>query len=122
MQSLSAYKGFRLCKRIDILFAMEQTSVSLRIDVWLWRARFFRNRALAVAFIAARGVRVSRAGQMRRVTKPAYCVKPGDVLVWVRAGVKYHIRIDDIGKTRANAEMAKTLYTAFDTSDLKKVG
>ena len=43
---------------------------SLRLDVWLWRARFFKTRALSGAHIRKRGARITRNGLTRRVNKP----------------------------------------------------
>ena len=40
---------------------------TLRLDVWLWRTRFFKTRALSGTYIRKRGVRLTRNGQTRRV-------------------------------------------------------
>lgn len=51
----------------------------MRLDVWLWRARFYKTRGLAAAAIEA-GLRIERDGQVRRVDKPATTVSLGDLL------------------------------------------
>ena len=45
---------------------------SVRIDVWLWRARFFRTRALSASHVRKSGVRLSHSGQVRRTDKPEF--------------------------------------------------
>ena len=52
----------------------------MRLDVFLWRARFFKARTSASEAIEERGARIERAGQVRRVDKPATPVEIGDVL------------------------------------------
>lgn len=52
-----------------------------RIDVWLWRVRLAKSRALAAALIAAGNVRVAHNGQTRRLEKPSAEIEPGDALV-----------------------------------------
>ena len=53
-------------------------SESLRIDRWLWFARFFKSRSLAAKICAERRVRVN--GTI--VTKPNHRVRTGDVLTF----------------------------------------
>jgi len=83
---------------------------TLRLDVWLWRARFFRTRTLSAEAITKRGVRVDRTGQVRKITKPGATVAPGDVLT-LRLGT--HIRtveIADLGTRRGPPSEAQALY------------
>ena len=47
---------------------------TLRLDVWLWRARFFKTRSLAAGHVRRRGVRLSHNGQTRRVDKPGQVI------------------------------------------------
>ena len=49
-----------------------------RVDVWLWRARFFKSRSLAARFVEDGRVRLSRTGAEGRLDKPSRPVKPGD--------------------------------------------
>jgi ribosome-associated heat shock protein Hsp15 len=52
----------------------------MRLDVWLWRARFFKARTAATEAIETAGARIERDGQVRRIDKPATPIEPGDVV------------------------------------------
>jgi len=54
----------------------------MRIDVFVWRARFFKTRGAATAMIAQSGVRIERGGQVRRTDKPSVLVEAGDILAF----------------------------------------
>lgn len=86
-------------------------SERMRLDVWLWRARFFKTRALAAAEIAAGGVRLGRAGQVRRVDKPGEAVGPGDDLAFRAGAGLTAVRIVALGVRRGPAPEARALYT-----------
>lgn len=87
-----------------------------RLDVWLWRARFFRTRADAAAFIASGRIRLQRAGGETRVDKPARAVRPGDGLVFAVGGRLVAARIVGVGLRRGPASEARTLYEPLDLS------
>ncbi len=53
---------------------------SLRLDVFLWRARFFKARTSATEAIEKSGARIERDGLVRRIDKPATHVEPGDIV------------------------------------------
>src|SRR5262249_54624459 len=53
----------------------------VRIDVWLWRARFAKTRAAAARLVAEGGVRRIRDPHARRLDKPSVTLACGDVLV-----------------------------------------
>jgi ribosome-associated heat shock protein Hsp15 len=77
-----------------------------RIDKWLWAARFFKTRSLAVEEIG-RG-RVSVNGQ--EVLKPARDVKAGD-LVSIRQGyVQRSVVVKGLSEVRGPAPVAQQLY------------
>lgn len=83
---------------------------SLRIDKWLWYARFFKSRSLATSMVAAGRLRVNRTP----ISKPHYQVRPGDVLTFPQGP---HIRVVEvvaIGTRRGPASEAQTLYTDID--------
>ncbi len=82
-----------------------------RIDVWLWRARFFKTRSLAARFVEDGRVRVSRAGSESRLDKPSRSVRPGDGLVFAMGGRLIAIRIEALGERRGPAIEARALYT-----------
>ncbi len=83
----------------------------VRIDIWLWRARFFKTRALASAHVSGGGVRLSRAGQVRRISKPGEAVGAGDELAFKPNRALVTLRIEDTGERRGPATEARTLYT-----------
>ena len=82
------------------------TADGLRLDKWLWQARFFKTRTLA-ATIATKGkVRVNRM----LVVKPHYKVRPGDVLTFAQGHDIRIIRVVALGERRGPAPEARTLY------------
>lgn len=85
-----------------------------RLDVWLWRARFFKTRGAAAAHVEAQGVRLVRAGASRLVSKPGEAVGPGDGLVLRAQGGLRTIRIAALGARRGPAQEARTLYAEWD--------
>ncbi|MEZ5911346.1 MAG: RNA-binding S4 domain-containing protein [Paracoccaceae bacterium] len=84
---------------------MDRTA-RIRIDKWLWHARFFKTRALAAR--AAEGGHIRLNGQ--RVTKPAHLVGPGDMLTLPGAGGVRLVRVLAVGIRRGPAPEAQTLY------------
>jgi ribosome-associated heat shock protein Hsp15 len=81
-----------------------------RVDVWLWRARFFKSRSLAARFVEDGRVRLSRAGAEGRLDKPSRTVKPGDGLVFALGGRLFAVRIEELGDRRGPAAEARGLY------------
>ncbi|MGI9498649.1 MAG: RNA-binding S4 domain-containing protein, partial [Geminicoccaceae bacterium] len=74
-------------------------SCGLRLDKWLWQARFFKTRSLA-ATVASKGkVRINRM----LVTKPHYKVRPGDVLTFAQGRDIRVIRVVALGERRGPA-------------------
>lgn len=79
----------------------------LRIDLWIWRARFAPNRPFAQALIEAGRVRVNRD----KVKAPGRRVGVGDVLtVSARGGGVRVVRILALPERRGSATVARTLY------------
>src|SRR5437899_13035319 len=77
----------------------------VRIDKWLWAARFFKTRSLATE--AVDGGKVDVNGER---TKPAKLIKPGDE-IRLRVGPYEHIMIVRVlGERRGPASVAQTLY------------
>jgi ribosome-associated heat shock protein Hsp15 len=84
---------------------------SVRLDKWLWAARFFKTRSLATDAVAGGKVEVN--GER---AKPAKAVKPGDE-VRLRVGPYEHILIvRDLGERRGPASVAATLYEETEAS------
>lgn len=88
----------------------EAPDASVRLDVWLWRARMFKTRGLAASLIGGKGVRVSRSGQVRRVTKPGATIRIGDVLTFSRGPQIETLEVVDLGVRRGPAGEAAMLY------------
>lgn len=83
---------------------------SLRIDVWLWRTRFYKTRALAGAQIKKRGVRITRFGQTRRTNKPGATIMIEDVVTFGRAPHIHSVEVLGFGVRRGPAAEAQALY------------
>ncbi len=81
-----------------------------RVDVWLWRARFFKSRSLAARFIDEGRVRLSRSGEEARLDRPSRPVRPGDGLVFALGGRLVAVRVEGLGERRGPAGEARALY------------
>ena len=83
-----------------------------RLDVWLWRARFFKTRGLAARFLEDGRVRLTRNGSAEaRVDKASRTVRPGDHLVFAIGGRLFAITVQGIGERRGPASEARELYS-----------
>lgn len=87
----------------------------LRIDKWLWTARFFKTRPLATD--AVNGGHVHLNGQR---VKAGRTLRVGDSLSINRDGELYEITVTGINKTRRPAKEAKLLYEELEESRLKR--
>lgn len=88
---------------------------SIRIDKWLWAARFFKTRSLAQEAVELGRVRL--AGQR---LKPSRDVKPGDRLTVERGEERFEIFVEKISAVRGPASVAQTLYRETDESREKR--
>ena len=88
---------------------------SIRIDKWLWAARFFKTRSLAQEAVELGRVRL--AGQR---LKPSRDVKPGDRLTVERGEESFEIFVEKISAVRGPAPVAQTLYRETDESREKR--
>ena len=87
----------------------------LRLDTWLFQARFFRSRGLAAEVIGAGHLRLN--GQP--CGKPGHGVGVGDVLTFVQADRVRVVRVLDLGLRRGPATEAQGLYHDVVPSDLE---
>lgn len=86
--------------------------ISVRIDKWLWAARFYKTRGLATDAVLGGHVQLNGA----RV-KPAKGVRPGDRLE-VRIGtVVWTVDVLDLSEKRGPAALARTLYAETAESE-----
>ncbi len=79
---------------------------TLRIDKWLWYARFFKTRTLASKAVQA-GIRVNQV----RIAKAHFAVKPSDVLTFYKGGHVRVIEVRAIGARRGPFSEVQGLYT-----------
>jgi len=82
-----------------------------RLDVWLWRARFFKTRTEAGRFVAEGKVRLERKGAIRRVEKPAAMVSVGDKLIFARQDRVISLVLLALGHRRGPPAEARSLYS-----------
>ena len=94
----------------------EPSAEELRVDIWLWRARFFKTRALATDYVSRKGIRITRHGQTRKTDKAGLRVCPGDVLTFYKAKSIETVEVLGIGEHRGPASEAQTLYRRVDAS------
>lgn len=88
---------------------------SQRLDKWLWAARFFKTRPLAVE--AINGGKVHVDGQR---TKPGRMVRPGTRLSIHKAQLEWQIEIKAVSKRRLPASEAALLFDEDEESRLKR--
>lgn len=79
---------------------------AIRLDKWLWQARFFRSRAAAARLCAAGSVRIDGAV----VEKAHFLVRPGQVLTFPQARRIRVVRVRALGARRGPAAEARLLY------------
>jgi ribosome-associated heat shock protein Hsp15 len=85
----------------------------LRIDKWLWAARFFKTRSLAADAVLKARVRL--AGEP---TKPSKEIRVGDVLIIEIERLLWHVEVKGLCEVRGPASVAQTLYE--ETAESRK--
>jgi ribosome-associated heat shock protein Hsp15 len=81
-------------------------AASIRLDKWLWQARFFKSRSLAAEAISGGRMRLNS----QVIGKPAQPVRVGDVLTFTLGRRVVVVRILAPGTRRGPAPEARTLY------------
>src|ERR1700748_1556899 len=84
---------------------------SVRMDKWLWAARFFKTRALAV-----RACELGRIQSNGQLAKPARDVRAGDMLQIKNEGGDFQVEVLLLSEVRGPAAVAQTLYRETDPS------
>ena len=84
---------------------------SVRIDKWLWAARFFKTRALA-----SKACDLGRIHSNEIEAKPARDVRIGDMLRIRNEGGEFHIEVLQLNDVRGPAAVAQTLYRETEAS------
>lgn len=90
---------------------MEAGLERLRLDKWLWAARFFKTRSLAAQAVS--GGRVHVNGVRGKPSKPVAC---GDVLDITRGEVRFTVTILGLNSRRRPAVEARELYLESEES------
>lgn len=83
----------------------------MRIDKWLWAARFFKTRALA-----ARSCELGRIRSNGQPAKPAREVKVGDLLQVTNDAGEFQLVVQLLSEVRGPASIAQTLYQETEAS------
>jgi ribosome-associated heat shock protein Hsp15 len=91
--------------RADTHESGNATHDRVRLDAWLWAARFFRTRTLAKEAVAGGKVEVNGA-----TGKPARVVKVGDALRITRGEERHAIDVMALSSRRGSAVEAQALY------------
>jgi ribosome-associated heat shock protein Hsp15 len=84
---------------------------TVRIDKWLWAARFFKTRSLA-----SRACELGRVDANGQNVKPARDVRVGDVLRVKNDSGEYQIEVLGLSEMRGPAPMAQQLYRETEAS------
>lgn len=88
-----------------------RSMTSVRIDKWLWAARFFKTRALA-----ARACELGRIASNQQVAKAAREVRIGDLLQIKTSHDEFEVEVLLLSAVRGPAAVAQTLYRETDAS------
>lgn len=89
--------------------------IKVRIDKWLWAARFFKTRALATEAINGGHVHVN--GQR---IKPARTINIGDRLTVTKPPYTFDVKVLGLSERRGPAAQARELYQETEQSQLKR--
>jgi ribosome-associated heat shock protein Hsp15 len=84
---------------------------SVRIDKWLWAARFFKTRSLA-----GRACELGRIQSNGQPAKPAREVRIGDMLQVTNDGGDFQVEVLGLSDVRGPASVAQTLYRETEAS------
>ena len=84
---------------------------SVRIDRWLWAARFFKTRS-----VAARACELGRIQSNGQPAKPAREVRIGDMLQVTNDGGDFRVEVLALSEVRGPASVAQTLYRETEAS------
>ncbi|ATX79397.1 heat shock protein Hsp15 [Mariprofundus aestuarium] len=85
--------------------------MAVRIDKWLWAARFFKTRGLATEMVG--GGHVQMNGERVKASKQ---VSVGDLLSIVRGDEAFTVTVTGLAEKRGSATIAKTLYEESEES------
>jgi ribosome-associated heat shock protein Hsp15 len=87
----------------------------VRLDLWLWAARFYKTRSLARQAVDTGKVQVD--GQR---PKPSRTLRGGETLSAERSGELFEVTVLGLSDTRGPASVAQTLYAESDASKARR--
>lgn len=90
----------------------------MRLDRWLWQARFFKSRSLAIELITSGHVRLNGV----KMLKPGHAVGAGDTLTFVQGDRIRVIRVLAPGLRRGPASEAQQLYRDLEDGAFGRTG
>lgn len=93
------------------MLSNDDAAAAIRLDIWLWAARFFKTRALAKKAIEGGKVELNQAAG-----KPSKGVRVGDRLAITRGEERFEIEVVAIGEQRGSAAVAQALYRESEAS------
>ncbi|HEY6942723.1 RNA-binding S4 domain-containing protein [Dokdonella sp.] len=82
-----------------------ESRAGVRLDVWLWAARFFKTRSLAKQAIEGGKIELAEGS-----ARPARLVHVGDRLRIARGEERYEVDVLELGEARGPASAAQRLY------------
>lgn len=88
----------------------------VRIDKWLWAARFFKTRALA-----SKACDLGRIHWNGKESKPAREVRSGDMLRIRNEGGEFEVEVLALSEIRGPAAVAQTLYRETEASKAARI-
>lgn len=94
---------------------MHSDTATVRLDLWLWAARFFRTRSLAKQAIETGKIEID--GQRAKASR---AVRVGDALRIVRGDEVFEIEVRGLSDQRGPASVAQALYAESDASKAQR--
>jgi len=91
----------------------QSQGTKIRIDKWLWHARFFKTRSLAAKTCRSGKVRLNGA----HISKASTLVQSDDVLTFIKSERLWVVRLVDCGVRRGPAPEAQALYEDLTPPD-----
>ncbi|MGJ8671065.1 MAG: RNA-binding S4 domain-containing protein [Oceanococcus sp.] len=90
---------------------MSEDDRKVRIDKWLWAARFFRTRALAIE-----AIKLGRIQCNRSRPKPSRSLRLGDRLIIEKGDLVFDVEVMALSEQRGPAKVAQSLFQETEDS------